>query len=104
MEPVGGNVLGLAPGDWATSAAAIFAGFSFAFLVYGSLHDRARAPYHSKQGSLVRGVDQARKVGGWLEYRPADDSWRLNVRNSSELPVRRVKGYLLGDDAGPPRI
>lgn len=102
MRFLGGTVLGLRPGDLATWAAAVIAGISLVLLALGSLHDRRQMRIQRAEDAWLDKSQQARMVGAWLEPGGQPDSWRMSVRNASQLPVRQVKGYLVSNLA-PPR-
>jgi len=92
------SVAGLAPGDWATWVGALFAGLSLLALAYNSIRDRTEIRKIHEREAWLRESEQARGLGGWIEFVPEAGVWRLSVKNASQLPLRQVKGYLLSLD------
>lgn len=92
-------------GNGAEWVGSILAGGSLVGLVIGLRNERQARRTAQNEAFDQRRRAQATMVGSWIEpitdtggADPTGDAWRLFVVNSSELPIRRVIGYVFTPD------
>ena len=101
---MGDPTLWIPAGNWAEWVGSVLAGGSLVGLVVGLRGERRARRQDETDRALEQRRNQARSIGAWIE--PAEDDpggqvWILYVTNQSDLPIRKVIGYLFRPDGRP---